>query len=59
MWIGPDKILKPCQRLDIQVIGRLVEQQEVWLADEQHRQAQACLLPTAQSRDRRSRIDTA
>ena len=41
MWAAPDKVLEPCQCLDIQVVGRLVEQQQVWLADEQRCQSQA------------------
>jgi hypothetical protein len=26
MWLAPEKIIEPCQRLNIQVVGRLVEQ---------------------------------
>ena len=38
--IGSEVCLEPVARVEIEMIGRFVEQQEVWLAKEQLRQCQ-------------------
>ena len=43
-----ERLLKPLDRIDVEVVGGLVEQQQVDLRDEQPRQRGACLLTTRQ-----------
>src|SRR5439155_12638191 len=58
-WVALYEALKPFERLDVEVVGRLVEQQQLRLAQQQRRQPEAGLLPAAESRDRCRWVDRA
>ena len=49
--VGGEIRLQPRQRLHIQMVGRLVEQQQVGLLQQQARQTQACLFAAAEGID--------
>ena len=50
-------VFQPFQHVDVQVIGRLVQQQELRRGEQHTRQRQARLLPAAQGFDRRIQRD--
>ena len=45
---------QPLQCFDVEVVGRLIEQQELWLAQEKQREAEAGLLAAAEGGDGRA-----
>ena len=46
--IAAHKAFQPLQRLHVEVVGRLIEQQQIRLAQQQRRQAQAGFLAAAE-----------
>ena len=58
-WILGQKALEPLQRLHVEVVRRLIQQQQVGLAQQQRRQSEACFLTPAQLLNRHRAIDVA
>ena len=55
--IGAQPRFEPLQRLDVEMVGRLVEQHHIRALQQQPRQSQARLLPAAEDAERRLEAD--